>query len=157
MTTIAATGVDKDKFAPAWDKLKEILVASAVATTLDQLDSRVRAFRAALDVMDVAVLNADEQQVRLRFYLVYWAYEDSVTLWRADVEAGDIKVDGIPLYRDGQALVARADQIVSLYGLVLETSKGPDQIGYVSKDSVGKLWGLASQEIEKYLLPVLNP
>jgi hypothetical protein len=157
VTTLAATGVDKDKFAPAWDKLKDILVATAVAVTLDQFHTRVQSYRTALDAIDETGLNADEKVVRLKFYDVYWAFEDSVSLWTADVEGKDMKVDGIPLYRDGKPLIPRADQIVSLYGLAVTTSQGSDRIGYAPKNSVQKLWGIASHETEKSLLPALNP
>lgn len=155
-TTLSPTGVDKNTFGPAWDKLKDILVATATATSLSDFRSRVQDLRVALDAIDQGRLNGEEKQVWSRFYEVYWAYEDSVSLWSVDVEASNKDSEGIPLFRDGQPLVPRADEIVRLYGLVVKTSQTSDKVEYVPDDSVRKLWGVGSREIEKSLLPVFS-
>lgn len=156
-TNAQPAAVDKDKFAPAWGKLKDILVATAVATTLADCRSRVSDLRAELDAINEGALNEDEKQVRSKFYEVYWTYEDSLSLWAADIEATETEVEGIPIYRNDQPLLPRAQEIVDLYGLVVKTSPSSDRIEYVPDDSVGKLWGLASSETEKWLLPALDP
>jgi hypothetical protein len=156
-TSAKPAKVDKEKFGPAWEKLKDILVATAVATTLTDCRSRVRDLRSELDAIDEGSLNEDEKRIRAKFFEVYWAYEDSLSLWTADLEASDKGYDGIPVYRNDEPLLPRADEILGLYGLVVKSSQSSDRVEYVPEDSVGKLWEVATRETEKWLLPAMNP
>ena len=64
--------------------------------------------------------------------------------------------EGIPLYRDGRPLIERADVIVDLYDLPLQTSEVSESVQYVPEDSIERLWRFARAQTQEWLVPVME-
>jgi hypothetical protein len=149
------TGIDKNRFKDAWDRVKDITVATSTAVAWPALAVQVDGLRAVLDALPASSLNADEQRLLADFNRVYWAYADSVTLWTA---AADMDGDhgGIPVFEGGQPLVPRAAEIVATYGLVLAASPTDGEVQCVAEDSVDRLWEAAHNTAVNDLWPVFR-
>lgn len=154
-STERTEGIDEGRFGDAWGRLTDIIVLTAVASTLSDTRTKVDHLRAELDAIDETDLTDEEKQFLAKFYEVYWAYEDSLALWAA-ADAQGTEFEGIPLYRDGRPLVERANEIVDLYDLPLQTSKVSDSVQYVPDDSIQTLWRFARAQTQEWLVPVME-
>lgn len=152
--TVHSAGVEKDMFEAAWEKLKDVLVATAVASALSEFRELIGDLKGSLDAIDATTLNQDELEFRARFYGVYQAYADSVALWEVDARSTDIKCDGIPIFRGETPLVPRAREIMTQYGLKVTVSPDSD-VKCVPDQSIATLWDYARSRTEEWLLPVM--
>ena len=82
-STERTEGIDADTFSDAWGALTDIIVATSAVSTLADSRKKVDHLREELDAIDEADLTADEKEFLATFYEVYWAYEDSLSLWAA--------------------------------------------------------------------------
>ncbi len=149
------TGIDDTLFEDSWGALTDIIVATSAVSTLTDSRNKVDHLREELDAIDAAGLTLDEQDFLAKFNSIYWAYEDSLSLWSA-ADAQGTEYEGIPLYRDGRPLVPRADEIVDLYDLPLQTSQVSSSVQYAPDDSIQRLWRLARARTQEWLVPVME-
>jgi len=154
-STARTEGIDDARFGDAWGALTDIIVVTSGVSTLGDTRRKVDHLREELDAIDETALTADERGFLDRFEEVYWAYEDSLSLWAlADEQGGEY--EGIPLFRDGQPLTERADVISDLYDLPLRTSGVSEAVQYVPDDSIERLWRFARFQTQELLVPVME-
>ena len=154
-STERTEGIDADIFSDAWGALTDMIVATSAVSTLADSRKKLDHVREELSAIDQADLTADEKEFLSTFYEVYWAYEDSLSLWTLASEQ-DGEYEGIPLYRDGRPLIERADVIVDTYDLPLRQSEVSESVEYVPDDSVERLWRLARSLTQERLVPVME-